>query len=66
MLLKDTALVSVIGLSDLLRMSGVAARVSKEAFLFFGLACLIYLALSMISSAGLARIDAWARRGDIR
>ncbi|PTW57553.1 amino acid ABC transporter membrane protein 1 (PAAT family) [Breoghania corrubedonensis] len=65
-LLKDTALVSVIGLSDLLRMSGVAARVSKEAFLFFGLACLIYLVLSMISSAGLARIDAWARKGDTR
>ncbi|MEI2387171.1 ABC transporter permease [Breoghania sp. JC706] len=65
-LLKDTALVSVIGLSDLLRMSGVAARVSKEAFLFFGLACLIYLALSIVSSVGLARIDAWARKGETR
>ena len=30
-LLKDTALVSVIGLSDILRQTGVAARVTKRA-----------------------------------
>ncbi len=64
-LLKDTALVSVIGLTDLLRQAGIAARVSKEAFLFFGLACLIYLALSIISSVGIARIEAWSRKGDV-
>ncbi len=40
-LLKDTALVSAIGLSDILRQAGVAARVTKHAFLFFGLAGLI-------------------------
>ncbi len=65
-LLKDTALVSVIGLSELLRMAGVAARVSKEAFLFFGVANLVYLPLSAISSIGLTRIDNWARRGKIK
>lgn len=61
-LLKDTALVSVIGLSDILRQAGVAARVSKEAFLFFGIACLIYLVLAIISSFGIARIERWAGR----
>ncbi|WP_321504975.1 ABC transporter permease [Breoghania sp.] len=65
-LLKDTALVSVIGLSDLLRMSGIAARVSKEPFLFYGLACALYLALSLISSVGLVRIESWARRGEAK
>jgi polar amino acid transport system permease protein len=49
-LLKDTALVSVIGLEDILRQAGIAARVSKEAFLFFGVACLIYLVLAILSS----------------
>src|SRR5262249_23224119 len=32
-LLKDTALVSAIGLSDILRQAGIAARVTKHAFL---------------------------------
>ena len=63
-LLKDTALVSVIGLADVLRQAGIAARVTKEAFLFFSIACLIYLALSIISSFGLGWIERWSRRGE--
>ncbi len=59
-LLKDTALVSAIGLSDIMRQSGVAARISKQAFLFFGLACLIYLLLAIVSSFFLRRIERWA------
>ncbi len=64
-LLKETSLVSVIGLSDIVRQSGVAARVTKEPFLFFGVACLIYLVLAMISSVGLHRIEAWSKRGEV-
>ncbi|MGO4838618.1 ABC transporter permease, partial [Rhizobiaceae sp. 2RAB30] len=56
-LLKDTALVSVIGLSDILRQTGIAARVTKQAFLFFGVATLIYLILAMLSSIALKRIE---------
>lgn len=63
-LLKETSLVSVIGLADLVRESGIAARVTKEPFLFFGIACLIYLVLAMISSTGLARIERWTKRGE--
>ena len=59
-LLKDTALVSVIGLSDILRQTGVAARVSKEPFLFFGLACVLYLVLAMLSSVAFNAIERWA------
>lgn len=61
-LLKDTALVSVIGLSDILRQAGIAARVTKEAFLFYGLACLVYLVLAMISSIGIHAIERSVRR----
>ncbi|MBC2859255.1 ABC transporter permease [Stappia sp. 28M-7] len=64
-LLKETALVSAIGLDDLLRWAGIAARVTKEPFLFFGGACLIYLVLAIISSAGLTRIEAWTKRGEV-
>ena len=65
-LLKDTALVSVIGLEDTIRWTGIAARVTKEPFFFFSIACAIYLVLSIISSFGLHRIDLWAKRGEVR
>lgn len=63
-LLKETSLVSVIGLPDLMREAGIAARMTKEPFLFFGVACLIYLVLAMVSSAGLTWIDRWTKKGD--
>lgn len=63
-LLKDTALVSVIGLSDIIRQVGIAARVTREAFLFFGIACLLYLALAMLSSVVFGYIERWARRAE--
>ncbi len=65
-LIKDTALVSVIGLSDILRQTGIAARVTKEAFLFYGLACLIYLVLAIISSYFISSIERRSQRGMVR
>lgn len=65
-LLKDTALVSVIALDDLLRKTNVAVGSTKEPFLFYLVACLIYLALSLLSSAGLGAIDRWTQRGEAR
>jgi polar amino acid transport system permease protein len=62
-LLKDTALVSVIGLNDILRNTSVAVGNTKEAFFFYFIACMIYLALSVISSVGIGRVSAWAERG---
>lgn len=59
-LLKDTSLVSAIGLSDIIRQSSIAARVSKSAFTIFAFACLIYLALAIISSFGISWIERWA------
>lgn len=65
-LLKDTALVSVIGLADILRQAGVAARVTREALLFFGTACLIYLVLAVLSSIVIGWIENWASRAEVR
>ncbi|EAU40042.1 amino acid ABC transporter, permease protein [Fulvimarina pelagi HTCC2506] len=64
-LLKDTALVSVIGLTDILRQSQIAARVTREPFLFFGTAILLYLVLTLISSIAIGRIDQWSKRGEV-
>jgi polar amino acid transport system permease protein len=65
-LLKDTALVSAIGLTDILRQAGVAARVTKHAFLFFSVAALIYLLLAIISSFGIAAIERAVNRQSVQ
>ncbi len=65
-LLKDTALVSAIGLSDILRQTGIAARVTREPFLFFGLACLIYLVLAIISSFGIHAVERSVSRSEVK
>jgi polar amino acid transport system permease protein len=64
-LLKDTALVSVIALNDLLRMTSVAVGTTKEPFFFYLVACMIYLVLAIISSVGIGAIERWAERGQV-
>lgn len=64
-LLKDTALVSAIGLTDILRQTGVAARNTKEAFLFFGLAALLYLILALLSSIVIGRIERAGKKAEL-
>ena len=61
-LLKDTALVSAIGLADILRQTSVAARVTKHAFLFYGTACMIYLVLAILSSFVIDGIERWSAK----
>ncbi len=63
-LLKDTALVSVVGLADLLRQTQIAARVTREPFLFFGTAIVLYLVMTAVSSVVIAWIERWTRRGE--
>jgi polar amino acid transport system permease protein len=63
-LLKDTALVSVIGLNDLIRMSSNAVGFTKQPFFFYFVACMIYLAMSIVSSFGIQAIERWAERGE--
>lgn len=62
-LMKDTSLVSVISLNELLRQTSIAVGTTKEAFFFYLVACLIYLFFSVVSSAAIWRIDTWASRG---
>ena len=64
-LLKDTALVSVIGLPDILRQTGVAARVTKEAFQFYAIACLLFLVLAFLSSIVFSHIERRTKRSEV-
>jgi polar amino acid transport system permease protein len=63
LLLKDTALVSVIALNDLLRMTANAVGHTKQPFFFYLVACLIYLIFSIVSSFGIGAIERWSERG---
>lgn len=62
-LLKDTALVSVIALPDLLRRTFIAVGATKEPFFFFAVAMLIYFAVSLISTGIFALLEARYSRG---
>lgn len=62
-LLKDTSLVSVVALNDLMRETFVAAGVTKQPFYFYLAACLLYLIMSGISSFIAMRLEARAGRG---
>lgn len=65
-LLKETSLVSVITLQDLMFIATRANVVTKEPFLFFGVAMLIYLLFSGISAWGISLLEARANRGFAR
>jgi polar amino acid transport system permease protein len=62
-LLKDTSLVSVIALNDLLRMTSVAVERTRRPFEFYAAACALYLLMTAISTLLIARAERAARRG---
>jgi His/Glu/Gln/Arg/opine family amino acid ABC transporter permease subunit len=61
--LKDTALVSMVGLADIVRIADVAAAVTKKPFLFYlfvGFAYIIFSSLTMVAAQ---RLERWVNRG---
>jgi len=62
-LLKDTSLVSVIALTDLIRQTKIVVGATKEPFFFYLVACLLYLLMAIISSFGLTALENWSNRG---
>ena len=62
-LIKDTALVSIIALDDLMRAGYVAVRFTKEPFTFYLTICIVYWLLCLSSEFVLARMEARVNRG---
>ncbi|SOD92318.1 ABC transporter permease [Caenispirillum bisanense] len=65
-LLKDTALVSVVGLEDLMREADIASRYTKEPFTFYMAAAFLYLGLTVVTMAVLHVLETRANRGQRR
>jgi len=62
-LIKATALISVIQLPELMRNTDIAARNLRMPFTLFFTAALIYLGITIVSMQAQQRIEAWANRG---
>lgn len=65
-LMKDTALVSVIGLTEIMRQSQIAISFTKQPFTFFFCAAALYLLLTVISTAIMHWLEKRAARGYTR
>ena len=55
--LKETALLSVTGLIELLRQASTAAGSTREPLLFYGVAALLYLIMGRSTGFGLAKVE---------
>lgn len=56
-MIKATALVSIIGLDDMVHRANLAAAATREPFTFYMAAALLYLAVTSISIFVLARLE---------
>ena len=56
-LVKSTALVSVIGLSDMMNRAGLAAGATHEPFTFYMAVAVLYLAITSVSVLGLNALE---------
>jgi octopine/nopaline transport system permease protein len=61
--LKDTALISVTGLVEIMRQAHVASGSTRQPFTFYVVAALLYLILTTFSTYGFQKAEAWASRG---
>jgi polar amino acid transport system permease protein len=55
-----------VGYAELTLVTRQAASTTKAFFTFFMAAGLLYLCISVVSTLIFGRIEAWARRGQVR
>jgi His/Glu/Gln/Arg/opine family amino acid ABC transporter permease subunit len=63
-LIKDTSLVSVVGLEEIMRVSGMATAVTGEPFRFYLVAAVIFYALTTSNGLLVAKLERRASRGE--
>jgi His/Glu/Gln/Arg/opine family amino acid ABC transporter permease subunit len=65
-LMKDTALVSVIGLEEIMRHAQIGVTFTKQPFTFYMVAAVMYLGLTILAMIGMHYLEKRAARGFVR
>ena len=60
--LKESALISIVGLSELMRQATVASTATEKPFLFYGAASAFYLIITGFSSVIFSNAEKWSTR----
>lgn len=63
-LIKDTSLISIVGLEELMRISTMATQVNGEPFRFYFIAAIVYLLLTMLNTSIVDALERRAARGE--
>lgn len=63
---QSTALVSVLGLNDLVRVAGLAGASSQQTTLFYGFVGATYFVLKVLSGYGMQAIRHWVEPGSVK
>jgi octopine/nopaline transport system permease protein len=63
LVLKDSALISVIGLVELMRQAQIGAGSTREPFIFYVAAAILYLIIASVTGLAFRRAEAQAMRG---
>jgi len=61
--LKETALISVVGLVEIMRQASIASGSTQQPFTFYFVAAILYLGLALVSGRGFRAAEAWSSRG---
>ena len=64
-LLKDTSLVSIIALSDIVRYTNMAIATTKEPFFFYTVLATVYVTLAFLSGKAQTHIERRVNRNTI-
>lgn len=60
---KDTSLVSIVGLDDLMRKANQATQTTGQAFTFYFAASVMFLIITLVSMAAIGALEKRANRG---
>ena len=62
-LVKDTALISVVGLEEMMRLADIASAYTHQPFRFYSLVMGIYLLFNFLNNEGIGLLERRANRG---
>ena len=63
MTIKDTSLISVVGLPELMRTSAIAAGITRSPLLFYCIAAALFFAITLVSQSAFAAAERRLNRG---